>query len=40
MANFSLKQTIVRGIALALPLSIVVYVVYRFLKSLKRQLGQ
>jgi hypothetical protein len=32
MKNFSFRQTLIRGIALAIPLSIVVYVVYRFFK--------
>jgi hypothetical protein len=32
MEKFSLKQTVGRGVALALPLSIVIYVVYKFVK--------
>lgn len=36
MASFSLKRTIGRGIALALPLSIVVYVLYRFIKIFEK----
>jgi hypothetical protein len=39
MANFSLKNTLVRGIALALPLSIVVYVVYRFFKIFEKAIA-
>lgn len=39
MANFSLKQTIGRGIALALPLSIVVYVIYRFFKLFEKAIA-
>jgi hypothetical protein len=39
MPNFSLKKTIVRGIALALPLSIVVYVVYRFFKIFEKAIA-
>lgn len=36
MANFSLKQTIGRGIALALPLAILIYVFYKFLKIFEK----
>jgi hypothetical protein len=36
MASFSLKRTIGRGIALALPLSIVLYVIYKFIKIFEK----
>jgi len=36
MASFSLKNTIGRGIALALPLSIVLYVIYKFIKIFEK----
>ncbi|HLO79508.1 MAG TPA: hypothetical protein VK166_01035 [Chitinophagaceae bacterium] len=36
MASFSLKRTIGRGIALALPLAIVVYVLYKFIKIFEK----
>lgn len=39
MAAFSLKRTIGRGIALALPLSIVIYVVYKFIKIFEKALA-
>jgi hypothetical protein len=39
MSAFSLKQTMGRGIALALPLAIVVYVIYRFIKIFEKILG-
>jgi len=39
MKKFSLKQTIFSGIALAIPLSIVVYVVYRFFKIFEKAIG-
>ncbi len=39
MAKFSLKQTIGRGIALALPLAVVVYVLYRFIKIFEKILA-
>ena len=39
MAAFSLKRIIGRGIALAIPLSIVIYVVYKFLKIFEKALA-
>jgi hypothetical protein len=39
MAAFSLKRTIGRGVALALPLSIVIYVAYKFLKVFEKLLA-
>jgi len=36
MASFSLERTIGRGIALALPLSIVLYVIYKFIKIFEK----
>lgn len=39
MEKFSLKQTLGRGIALALPLAVVVYVLYRFIKIFEKILG-
>ena len=39
MAKFSFKATIFRGIALALPLSVVLYVLYKFIKILEKFIG-
>jgi hypothetical protein len=39
MKSFSFRQTIVRGIALAIPLAIVVFVVYRFFKIFEKAIG-
>ena len=36
MTKFSLKSTIFRGIALALPLSVVLYVLYKFMKIFEK----
>jgi uncharacterized membrane protein len=39
MTKFSLKSTIVRGIALAFPLSVVLYVLYKFIKIFEKIIG-
>ncbi len=39
MTKFSLKTTIIRGIALALPLSVVLYVLYKFMKIFESLIG-
>ncbi len=39
MTKFSLKSTIVRGIALAFPLSVVIYVLYKFIKIFEKLIG-
>jgi uncharacterized membrane protein len=39
MTKFSLKSTIVRGIALAFPLSVVLYVLYKFIKIFEKLIG-
>ncbi len=39
MAAFSLKRTVTRGIALAIPLSVVIYVAYKFIKIFEKILA-
>ncbi len=39
MTKFSIKTTIFRGVALALPLSVVLYVLYKFMKFFEKLVG-